>query len=154
MWERRVQSGQAMNNMALTLGRLGPNRAYKMFADWTDRVAKGELPFDKPERPKGIERNVVITSWEWGKPGMYLHDEVSTDKRDPTVNANGLIYGSPEESSDFVPVLDPVHNTTKLIKHPYIDPQTPSAADDPMGLRRCSGATSRSGMATPASTIR
>lgn len=132
MWERRVQSGQAMNNMALTLGRLGPNRAYKMFADWTDRVAKGELPFDKPERPKGVERNVVITSWEWGKPGMYLHDEVSTDKRDPTVNANGPIYGSPEESSDFVPVLDPVHNTTKLIKHPYIDPQTPSAADDPM----------------------
>ncbi len=66
MWERRVQSGQAMTNMALTLGRLGPERAYKMFADWTDRVAAGEIPFDKPERPKGVERNVVITSWEWG----------------------------------------------------------------------------------------
>ena len=48
MWERRVQSGQAMNNMALTLGRLGPPRAYKMFADWTDRIAAGELPADKP----------------------------------------------------------------------------------------------------------
>ncbi|MDE2064925.1 MAG: carboxypeptidase regulatory-like domain-containing protein, partial [Bradyrhizobium sp.] len=94
MWERRVQSGQAMSNMALTLGRLGPQRAYKMFADWTDRIAAGELPFDKPERPKGVERNVVITSWEWGKRGMYLHDEVSTDKRNPTVNANGKIYGS------------------------------------------------------------
>ena len=126
MWERRVQSGQAMTNMALTLGRLGPQRAYKMFADWTDRIAAGELPFDKPERPKGVERNVVITSWEWGKHGLYLHDEVSTDKRNPTVNANGPIYGSPEESSDFVPVLDPVHNTTKLIKHPFIDPETPS----------------------------
>ncbi len=133
MWERRVQSGQAMSNMALTLGRLGPQRAYKMFADWTDRIAAGELPFDKPERPKGVERNVVITSWEWGKRGMYLHDEVSTDKRNPTVNANGKIYGSPEESSDDIPVLDPVKNTASLIHEPYMDPKTPSAKDAPMG---------------------
>ena len=132
MWERRVQSGQAMNNMALTLGRMGPPRAYKMFADWTDRIAAGELPFDKPERPKGVERNVVITSWEWGKRGMYLHDEVSTDKRNPTVNANGKIYGSPEESSDDIPVLDPVKNTTSLIHEPYMDDKTPSAKDAPM----------------------
>jgi hypothetical protein len=133
MWERRVQSGQAMTNMALTMGRLGPPRAYKMFADWTDRVAAGELPFDKPERPKGVERNVVITSWEWAKRGEYLHDEVSTDKRNPTLNANGKIYGSPEESSDDIPVLDPVKNTTSFIHEPYVDPQTPSAKDDPMG---------------------
>ena len=32
MWARRVQSGQAMNDMALGLNRLGPDRAYKMFA--------------------------------------------------------------------------------------------------------------------------
>ena len=111
MWERRVQSGQAMNNMALTLGRMGPPRAYKMFADWTDRIAAGELPADKPERPTGVERNIVITSWAWGKKGEYLHDEVSTDKRNPTVNAYGKIYGSPEESSDDVPVLDPIKHT-------------------------------------------
>ena len=122
MWERRVQSGQAMNNMALTLGRMGPPRAYKMFADWTDRIAAGELPFDKPERPKGVERNIVITSWEWAKKGEYLHDEVSTDKRNPTVNAYGKIYGSPEESSDDVPVLDPVKNTTSFIKEPLRRP--------------------------------
>jgi len=133
MWERRVQSGQAMNNMALTLGRLGPPRAYKMFADWTDRIAAGELPAEKPERPKGVERNVVITSWEWGKRGEYLHDEISTDKRNPTVNAYGKIYGAPEESSDDVPVLDPIKHTTSYIKEPFVDPQTPSAADDPMG---------------------
>jgi hypothetical protein len=133
MWERRVQSGQALNNMALTLGRMGPPRAYKMFADWTDRIAAGELPADKPERPKGIERNIVVTSWEWGKRGMYLHDEVSTDKRNPTVNANGKIYGSPEESSDDIPVLDPVKHTTSFIHEPYNDPQTPSAKDDPLG---------------------
>ncbi len=133
LWERRLQSGQAMTNMAVSIGRLGPDRGYRMFADWTDRIAAGELPFDKPERPKGIERNVVISAWEWGTSKMYLHDAISTDKRNPTVNANGPIYGSPEESADFVPVLDPVHNTSKLIKHPYRDPATASSKDDPIG---------------------
>ncbi len=133
MWAVRLQSGQAMTGMALAITRLGPDRGYKMYADWTDRIAAGELPFDKPQRPQGVERNVVISSWDWGTPEMYLHDAISTDKRNPTVNANGPIYGSPEESSDFVPVLDPVHNTTKLIKHPYRDPATPSSKDDPKG---------------------
>ena len=33
--------------------------------DWTDRIAKGELPHAKPPRPEGVERNIVVTSWEW-----------------------------------------------------------------------------------------
>jgi len=41
------------------------------------------------------------------------------------VNANGLIYGSPEESRDYLPVLDPVHSTTSRVKIPYRDPDTP-----------------------------
>src|SRR5580658_7486580 len=88
-WERRVQSGQAMTNMAVSLGRLGPDKAFDMFADWTDRVAAGELPSAKPERPKGIERNVVISMWDWGTRGMYLHDAIASDKYDQKINANG-----------------------------------------------------------------
>src|SRR5215208_5600018 len=42
-WERRVQSGQAGGAMIGGINQLGP-RAVTMFADWTDRVAKGELP--------------------------------------------------------------------------------------------------------------
>ena len=34
--------------------------------DWTDRIAKGELPNATPPRPQGVERNIVITEWEWG----------------------------------------------------------------------------------------
>ncbi len=132
-WARRVQSGQAMSYMAVAIGSIGPDRAYRMFADWTDRIKNGELPFDKPQRPAGIERNFVVTLWDWATPKIYLHDAISTDKRDPTVNANGLIYGSPEESSDYVPVLDPIHNTTKLIKHPYRDADTPSSLEVPHG---------------------
>ena len=130
-WAKRTQSGQAMTNMALTLGNMGAERALKQFADWTDRIAAGELPFDKPERPKGVERNVVITMWEWSSNKAYMHDLVSTDKDNPTVNANGKVYGSPEESTDMVPVLDPVKNVASTIKHPFKDPETPSSASLP-----------------------
>jgi len=131
-WARRVQSGQAMTNMALTLGNMGAERALKQFADWTDRVAAGELPFAKPERPKGLERNVVITMWDFSTPKYYLHDGISTDRNNPTINANGPIYGAPEESTDFVPVLDPVKHEAKQIKHPVPNPKTPNSLSLPM----------------------
>ncbi|MGD1093244.1 MAG: carboxypeptidase-like regulatory domain-containing protein [Bryobacteraceae bacterium] len=124
-WTRRVQSGQAGNAMMGGLGQLGPQRATAEFGDWTNRVAHGELPTSAPPRPQGVERNVVITQWDWADPKAYLHDEISTDKRNPNVNANGLIYGSPEESRDYLPVLDPVHNTISQVKIPYRDPNTP-----------------------------
>jgi hypothetical protein len=132
-WTRRLQAGQAQTNMAVSLGRLGQQKAIPLFADWTDRIAAGELPFAKPERPQGVERNVVISMWEWSTPKAYLHDAISTDKRNPRVNANGLIYGSPEESSDMIAVLNPVTNTASVLKHPYRDPATPSNSDLPHG---------------------
>ncbi len=124
-WARRVQSGQAGNAMMGGLNQLGLERATTEFGDWTTRIAKGELPAQAPPRPQGVERNVVITQWDWADPKAYLHDEISTDKRNPSVNAGGLIYGSPEESRDYLPVLDPVHNTISQVKVPYRDPNTP-----------------------------
>jgi hypothetical protein len=131
-WARRIQSGQAMQQMVDAASRFDTKRALGLFADWTDRIAAGELPFAEPTRPQGIERNLVVTLWDWAGPTVYLHDEISTDRRDPTVNANGLIYGSPEESTDFVPVLDPVHSTTTSIQAPYRDPKTPSSRQNVM----------------------
>ncbi len=132
MWTRRIQSGQAMTGMAVSIARLGPDKGLSLYADWTDRIAAGELPAAKPQRPAGLERNMVATVWDWAEPTTYMHDAISTDKRHPTVNANGLIYGSPEESTDNVPVLDPVANKTWTIPHPYA-PGTPTTKDDPMG---------------------
>ncbi len=132
MWTRRNQSGQAMTGMAVSIARLGPDKGLSLYADWTDRIAAGELPASKPPRPTGAERNMVVSVWDWSKPTAYMHDAISTDKRHPTVNAHGYIYGSPEESTDEVPVLDPVANKTWTIKHPY-SPGTPSAEDDPIG---------------------
>jgi hypothetical protein len=58
-----------MANMAISIARIGPDKAIENYADWTDRIAAGELPFAKPERPQGIERNVVISMWDWGLKG-------------------------------------------------------------------------------------
>ena len=131
-WARRTQSGQAMTNMALSLGNMGIDRALKEFADWTDRIAAGELPFAKPERPKGVERNLVVTMWDFSAPQYYLHDGISSHQHDPRVNANGPIYGAPEESTDLVPALDPVKHRAFQIKHPVTNPGTPTAAKLPM----------------------
>jgi hypothetical protein len=124
-WMRRLQSGQAGRAMMGGLAQLGPERATAEFGDWTARIAHGEIPTEAPPRPGGVERNIVITQWNWADPKAYLHDEISSDKRDPKVNANGLIYGSAEESRDYMPVLDPVHNAASQVKVPYRDPDTP-----------------------------
>ena len=126
-WARRIQSGQAAPLMINPIaGQLG-SVPLKYFGDWTDRVAGGELPPVKPQRPAGIERNVVVTTWDWGTEKQYLHDLISSDKRNPTVNAYGKLYGSPEYATDQLPVLDPKSN-----KVSYIAP--PEGADVPEAL--------------------
>jgi hypothetical protein len=130
-WARRTQSGQAMSNMALSLGYMGVDGAFKQFSDWTDRIAAGELPFAKPRRPQGVERNVVVTMWDFSTPYFYLHDGISSYQHNPRVNANGPIYGAPEESTDLVPAVDPVKHRAFQVKHP-VEPGTPSSTSLPM----------------------
>jgi hypothetical protein len=129
-WTRRIQSGGAQAQMARDIGSLEPARALTLFADWTTRIAKGELPFAKPDRPTGIARNVVVSEWEWGHNTAYLHDAVSTDRRNPRVNAGGKVYGSPENSTDYVPIFDPKTDTASEVLHPVRDPKTPSTKND------------------------
>jgi hypothetical protein len=123
-WERRIQSGQAGGNMVVGLNTLGHDRALAVFAEWTDRIAAGAVP-PAPPRPQGIERNVVITLWDWADPIAYLHDVISTDRRNPTVNANGPVYGALELSADYLPVLDPVRHAKSQVPLTVRDPNTP-----------------------------
>jgi hypothetical protein len=126
-WERRVQSGQAGAQMSGALNSFGRQRILKAFADWTDRIAAGEVP-PAPPRPQGIERNVVVTQWDWADPKAYLHDEASTDRRNPTINAYGLIYGALELSKDYLPVLDPRRNVVSRVELTVRDPATRPAS--------------------------
>ena len=123
-WLRRVASGQSGQQMTGQLLSLGPMGA-ELLGDWTDRIAKGELPHAKPMRPQGLERNIVVTLRGLGDQQHYLHDVISTDKRYPTTNGYGPIYGSPEFSTDLLPILDPVKNTATTFRAPVRDPQMP-----------------------------
>ena len=130
-WEQRLHVGQAGGSMVGGLQRLGRERALEMFADWTDRIAAGEVP-PTPPRPQGLERNVVITLWDWADPKVYLHDLVSTDRRNPTLNAHGSLYGALEASADYLPVLDPVSHTSSQVPLTVRDPETSPAASPNM----------------------
>jgi hypothetical protein len=130
-WTRRIQSGQAGGNMAQTVGGALGGVPIRYLADWTDRIAAGELPASAPERPAGIERNVVATVRDWSTPKAYLHDLSGTDRRDPTVNGYGPIFGAPELSTDEFPVLDPVANTATSFHAPVRDEDTPSTVETP-----------------------
>jgi len=131
-WVRRTQSGQAANIMIRQAATQLHGVPYKYLSEWTDRVAAGEIPASQPERPSGVERNVVATVRDWSKPTGYMHDLSGTDRRNPTVNGYGAIYGAPELSTDEFPVLDPVNNVATTFDAPVRDDDTPSASGIPV----------------------
>jgi hypothetical protein len=126
-WDLRIKAGQAGGGMSARFDQVGRQRALAMYADWSDRISHGELPTAVPLRPQGKERNVVVTLWDWADPKVYLHDAIASDKNNPTVNANGPIYGALEESGDYLTVLDPKTNSISQVKMRVRDPQTPSS---------------------------
>ena len=112
-----------------------------MFADWTDRIASGEVPAQSPPRPTGAERNVVVTLWDWGTEHDGRTDSTPSDVRDATVNANGLVYGV-VQPSDILAVVDPVEHRATTIPIPSNAPRiltdTPSSpyyGNDPIWAR-------------------
>ena len=127
-WDRRVQSGQAGANMEARLAQVGRAPAIEMYADWTDRIQAGEYPMAAPPRPQGMERNVVVSLWDWAEPHAYMHDLISADKRNPTVNANGPVYGAAENSVDYVPIVDPTTHVASRVALQVRDPLTPTTA--------------------------
>ena len=129
-WFRRIQSGQGGVPMFATAVKELGAAAFPYFADWTDRVAKGELPHTKPPRPQGVERNIVVTTWDWLDDKHYLHDLIASDRRFPTVNAYGPVYGSTELSVDVIPILDPKTHATKNLPAPVRDADTPVSMDE------------------------
>jgi hypothetical protein len=133
-WAARLQAGSASMFMARDITRLDTAKALELFGKWTDGIAAGNLPFATPQRPQGVARNVVVTEWEWSDRTAYLHDEISTDRWNPSLNAKGKIYGSPEDSTDYMPILDPVANADSEEKIPVLDPRTPNVRSRPHGL--------------------
>jgi hypothetical protein len=71
--------------------------------------------------------------WDWADPKAYLHDLVSTDRRNPTANANGPVYAVLEASADYMPVLDPKTHTASRVPVTVRDPNTPGPSGQMAG---------------------
>ena len=124
-WAHRILTGQRAPNMGAFISRFGRDRGLASYASWTDRISAGEVP-DQPPRPRGKERDVVLTIWEWGGETAYIHDEIASDKRDPRVNAGGPVYGV-EFANDKLVWVDPTTNEAREVRLPVRD--TPGEAD-------------------------
>ena len=105
-----------MNLVAESLGR---TKLLDSMALWQQRIVDGDLP-PMPPRPEGIERNMVLTQWGWGDTFTYAHDEIATDKRDPTRYANQPIYGV-DLANDRMLMVDPVAHTTSSSTVPTLN---------------------------------
>jgi hypothetical protein len=91
-----------------------------------------------------VERNLVITSWEWSTEKKYLHDLISSDRRNPSVNAYGPLYGSPEYSTDTIPILDPKTSKVSFFKLPVADPNMPETLGPPLHISAAMSVTAPS----------
>ena len=108
-WAFRLGTGATGSSMVRQLNRMGRARTLEVYADWTDRILAGEVP-PVPPRPAGVERNLVLTMWQWSSAQKHVHDNIATDKRNPRLNADGPVYGI--LGDNFVAV-DPVSHRAR-----------------------------------------
>ena len=102
--------------MHATANGLGRDRLLDALAGWTGRIPAGETP-PAPPRPQGVERNLVITQWEWGD----LYATRTTRSRPTSATrrryANGKIYGV-DLANDRVLSVDPITHTADVLQCP------------------------------------
>jgi hypothetical protein len=118
-WDHRVTVGPMGLPMSGSFQRFGEQR--RMFAEWTDKIAAGAVPTQVPPRPSGLERNVVVTLWDWAVPTGGRSDGAASDDRIGTNNANGPVWGV-IQSDDLLVSVDPATNRAEQIVVPTNGP--------------------------------
>ena len=114
-WDERMQRWPQMHTESRRLGQ----RGLQMLSEWTNEIAAGKTPSEKPKRPTGVERNVVVTVIGWGD-GVRLHDQTSSDRLAPMTNAGGLIYGM-ATTEGLLYLMDPKTTKTWSMPVPGLD---------------------------------
>jgi len=130
-WNERIAKFRSMgdqtfgnHSQSLAAGMMngvtsfGRQRVLQLFADWTDRIRAGAIPTETPPRPKGKERNVVVSIWDWGD-AQFAHDIISTDRRNTAMNSGGSVYGV-DLWNGVLLTLDPKNNKTGAVPMPLV----------------------------------
>ena len=119
-WERMLKSGQVGGEMLADVDHhFGHDAGLAMFADWSSRIEAGEVP-PAPPRPQGLERNVVLSIWDFASDRAFVHDVAAGNSYYPTANAYGRIYGT-DNASGVVEWIDPVEYTKGTMMPPGSD---------------------------------
>ena len=63
--------------------------------------------------------------WDWNTDRGFVHDTISTDKRNPTLFPNGPVYSISRFSAPELNILDPTRNTVEGISVGVRDEDTP-----------------------------
>ena len=111
-WDQRMALGGG--SMTRPMDIIGRDHALDMFSDWTDRIMAGEVP-RQPPRPDGLEQNLVLTQWGWSNDLGFVHNNVSTDKRNPTLYPDGQVFGV-AQTQGLLTITDPnMHKSRELV---------------------------------------
>ena len=120
--------------MANAISRVDSQGRMKLFADWTI-ASRPRAAGERTKASAGHRAKVVITQWDWSRATAYLHDEISTDKRKPTVNANGSSSAPPRKVPISSRCSTRAAHRDRGQTHPVRDPATPSSLTLPFRLR-------------------
>ena len=119
----RLDAGlKKARSMSSSANGFGRDALLDALADWGGRIAAGQVP-EAPPRPKGIERNFVVTQWGWGDLYTYAHDEIATDRRNPRLYPDGKIWGV-DLGNDRLLSVDPVTHEADELKVPTLPGHT------------------------------
>ena len=123
-WDHRVQTGQRGASMNGGMNRFGRERGLQMFADWTERIAGGELP---PVPPASGGRRAQPRADDVGlgrRPPRTSTTRSSPTSAIPRVNANGPVY-SVDAGHGTLVITDPSTNSSTELTIPVrVDPET------------------------------
>jgi hypothetical protein len=110
-WDERMKRVSAHAAALDGFARLRGQRT--MFSEWTERVGKGVYPLAEPQRPAGVERNLVVTLWDWNGASSAG----ASSPLDARIQPGGRVYG-PAQDRAALAWIDPINHTTGEIRLP------------------------------------